>query len=83
MKVPPAVSKSWQSQAIASLSTLPPQLLSIIFILMILSRQPNWTSKQLILDIDQPTQFLKEIPNESSVYNKSGVNQGTYVEVRV
>ncbi|CAH9081616.1 unnamed protein product [Cuscuta europaea] len=41
-------------------------------------RQPNWTLKQLVQETDQPAQFLKEILNELSVYNKRGANQGTY-----
>lgn len=40
--------------------------------------QPNWTLKQLVLETDQPAQFLKEILNELCVYNKRGPNQGTY-----
>nr|GMD28998.1 transcription initiation factor IIF subunit beta [Ipomoea batatas]GMD84786.1 transcription initiation factor IIF subunit beta [Ipomoea batatas]GMD89374.1 transcription initiation factor IIF subunit beta [Ipomoea batatas]GME20085.1 transcription initiation factor IIF subunit beta [Ipomoea batatas] len=41
-------------------------------------RQPNWTLKNLVLETDQPAQFLKEILNELCVYNKRGANQGTY-----
>ncbi|KAI7743677.1 hypothetical protein M8C21_004125 [Ambrosia artemisiifolia] len=41
-------------------------------------RQPNWALKQLVLETDQPAQFLKEILNELCVYNKRGANQGTY-----
>ncbi|KAD1462629.1 hypothetical protein R6Q59_029083 [Mikania micrantha] len=41
-------------------------------------RQPNWALKQLVIETDQPAQFLKEILNELCVYNKRGTNQGTY-----
>ncbi|XP_076888890.1 transcription initiation factor IIF subunit beta-like [Bidens hawaiensis] len=41
-------------------------------------REPNWTLKQLVIETDQPAQFLKEILNELCVYNKRGTNQGTY-----
>lgn len=41
-------------------------------------RQPNWALKQLVLETDQPAQFLKEILNDLCVYNKRGSNQGTY-----
>ncbi|XP_076892077.1 transcription initiation factor IIF subunit beta-like [Bidens hawaiensis] len=41
-------------------------------------RQPNWTLRQLLLETDQPAQFLKEILSELCVYNKRGTNQGTY-----
>ncbi|KAJ0754843.1 putative DNA helicase [Helianthus annuus] len=37
-------------------------------------RQPNWALKQLVIETDQPAQFL----NELCVYNKRGTNQGTY-----
>lgn len=41
-------------------------------------RKPNWALKQLVLETDQPAQFLKEILNDLCVYNKRGANQGTY-----
>ncbi|KAI7731308.1 hypothetical protein M8C21_002584 [Ambrosia artemisiifolia] len=41
-------------------------------------RQPNWALKQLVIETDQPAQFLKEILSELCVYNKRGANQGTY-----
>ncbi|XP_024972547.1 transcription initiation factor IIF subunit beta [Cynara cardunculus var. scolymus] len=41
-------------------------------------RQPNWALKQLVIETDQPAQFLKEILNDLCVYNKRGTNQGTY-----
>lgn len=41
-------------------------------------RQPNWALKQLVIETDQPAQFLKEILNDLCVYNKRGTHQGTY-----
>eukprot|EP00850_Spirogloea_muscicola_P023680 SM000377S13801 [mRNA] locus=s377:37146:39333:- [translate_table: standard] len=41
-------------------------------------RQANWNLKQLTEATDQPTAFLKDIINDLCVYNKRGVNQGTY-----
>ncbi|KAI3761227.1 hypothetical protein L1987_51639 [Smallanthus sonchifolius] len=41
-------------------------------------KQPNWALKQLVIETDQPAQFLKEILNELCVYNKRGTHQGTY-----
>lgn len=41
-------------------------------------RKPNWALKQLVVETDQPAQFLKEILNDLCVYNKRGTNQGTY-----
>ncbi|KMZ68382.1 putative Transcription initiation factor IIF subunit beta [Zostera marina] len=49
---------------------------NIIFKLF--ERQPNWALKQLVLETDQPEQFLKEILNDLCVYNKRGPNQGTH-----
>ncbi|KAH7659658.1 DNA helicase protein [Dioscorea alata] len=52
------------------------ELENIIFKLF--ERQPNWALKQLVLETDQPEQFLKEILNDLCVYNKRGPNQGTH-----
>ncbi|MFS7972349.1 putative DNA helicase [Helianthus anomalus] len=41
-------------------------------------RQPNWALKRLVIETDQPAQFVKEILNELCVYNKRRTNQGTY-----
>eukprot|EP00850_Spirogloea_muscicola_P000749 SM000003S10994 [mRNA] locus=s3:196435:198581:+ [translate_table: standard] len=41
-------------------------------------RQANWNLKQLTEATDQPTAFLKDILTDLCVYNKRGVNQGTY-----
>uniref|UniRef100_A0A0A9GP17 ATP binding protein n=1 Tax=Arundo donax TaxID=35708 RepID=A0A0A9GP17_ARUDO len=39
-------------------------------------RQPNGPLKQLKQEPDQPEQLLKEIQNDTCVYNKGGPNQG-------
>ncbi|KAK1309559.1 hypothetical protein QJS10_CPA09g01912 [Acorus calamus] len=52
------------------------ELENIIFKLF--ERQPNWSLKQLVLETDQPEQFMKEILNDLCVYNKRGPNQGTH-----
>ncbi|KAL0913887.1 hypothetical protein M5K25_017379 [Dendrobium thyrsiflorum] len=52
------------------------ELENIIFKLF--ERQPNWALKQLVIETDQPEQFLKEILNDLCVYNKRGPNQGTH-----
>ncbi|KAF8396622.1 hypothetical protein HHK36_018246 [Tetracentron sinense] len=41
-------------------------------------RKPNWTLRHLILETDQPEQFLKDILKDLCVYNNKGTNQGTY-----
>ncbi|XP_042397108.1 general transcription factor IIF subunit 2-like [Zingiber officinale] len=52
------------------------EMLNILFKLF--ERQPNWGLKQLVLETDQPRQFLKEMLNEICVYNKRGPKQGTH-----
>ncbi|KAG6539304.1 hypothetical protein ZIOFF_004468 [Zingiber officinale] len=52
------------------------EMLNILFRLF--ERQPNWRLKQLVLETDQPQQFLKEMLREICVYNKRGSNQGTH-----
>ncbi|CAA7410926.1 unnamed protein product [Spirodela intermedia] len=52
------------------------ELENIIFKLF--EKQPNWALKQLVIETDQPEQFLKEILNDLCVYNKRGPNQGTH-----
>ncbi|KAK9124316.1 hypothetical protein Sjap_013918 [Stephania japonica] len=41
-------------------------------------RQPNWTLRQLVMETDQPEQFLKDMLKDLCVYNNKGANQGTY-----
>ncbi|XP_042421118.1 general transcription factor IIF subunit 2-like [Zingiber officinale] len=52
------------------------EMLSILFRLF--ERQPNWGLKQLVLETNQPQQFLKELLSEICVYNKRGPNQATH-----
>jgi transcription initiation factor TFIIF subunit beta len=52
------------------------ELENILFKLF--ERQSNWTLKQLVMETDQPQQFIKEILNDLGIYNKRGTNQGTY-----
>lgn len=52
------------------------ELENIIFKLF--EKQSNWALKQLVVETDQPEQFLKEILNDLCVYNKRGPNQGTH-----
>ncbi|KAL2555514.1 Transcription initiation factor IIF [Forsythia ovata] len=47
-------------------------------LLKLFERQPKWTLKQLILETDQPEQFLKEMLKLLCVYNYKGADQGTY-----
>ncbi|KAL2512761.1 Transcription initiation factor IIF [Abeliophyllum distichum] len=54
----------------------PEEMEKIVFKLF--ERQPNWTLKQLILETDQPEQFLKNMLKLLCVYNNKGTNQGTY-----
>ncbi|KAG6535000.1 hypothetical protein ZIOFF_008916 [Zingiber officinale] len=52
------------------------EMLNVLFRLF--ERQPNWGLKQLVLETNQPQQFLKEILSEICVYNKRGPNQATH-----
>ncbi|XP_073306549.1 uncharacterized protein [Primulina huaijiensis] len=54
----------------------PQEMEKIMFKLF--EKQPNWTLKQLILETDQPEQFLKDMLKILCVYNNKGVNQGSY-----
>ncbi|CAI9755800.1 unnamed protein product [Fraxinus pennsylvanica] len=54
----------------------PEEMEKILFKLF--ERQPNWTLKQLILETDQPEQFLKNMLKLLCIYNNKGTNQGTY-----
>ncbi|CAA3025136.1 general transcription factor IIF subunit 2-like [Olea europaea subsp. europaea] len=54
----------------------PEEMEKILFKLF--ERQPNWTLKQLILETDQPEQFLKNMLKLLCIYNNKGANQGTY-----
>ncbi|KAK9168914.1 hypothetical protein Syun_001054 [Stephania yunnanensis] len=44
----------------------------------LLERKPNWTLRQLVMETDQPEQFLKDMLKDLCVYNNKGQNQGTY-----